>query len=98
MWKPDIVGCACFLASSPLAIMEYAHGWFAFRPRQLSWWVVMLNMLGSVFFMISGIAGFVDPGGVVIAPFPANAGTFGGAVCFFLGALLLIREQPGRSG
>lgn len=26
IWKPDIVGCLCFLVSSQLAIMEYAHG------------------------------------------------------------------------
>jgi hypothetical protein len=98
VWKPDIVGCVCFLVSSQLAIMEFAHGWFTFRPRQISWWIVTLNMLGSVLFMISGIAAFIDPKGELIAPFPANAGTFGGAVCFFLGACLLIPELSEKSG
>ena len=29
------------------------HGWFVFRPRQLSWWIVTINMLGSILFMVS---------------------------------------------
>lgn len=33
------------------------------------------------------------PSGELIAPFWSNATTFGGAVCFFLGAYLLIPEQ-----
>jgi hypothetical protein len=93
VWKPDIVGCVCFLVASQLAIMEYAHGWFVFRPRQLAWWIVAINMLGSILFMISGLASFVDPSGQLLAPLPADAGTFGGAVCFFVGAALLVPEQ-----
>jgi hypothetical protein len=93
VWKPDIVGCVCFLVASQLAIMEYAHGWFALRPRQLSWWIVAINMLGSILFMISGIAAFVGPTGELAAPFLANATTTWGAACFFLGAYLLIPEQ-----
>lgn len=92
VWKPAVIGCVCFLVSSQLAIMEYAHGWFAFRPAQLSWWIVASNMLGSILFMVSGIAGFVKPDDALISPFLSNAGTFGGAVCFFLGSYLLIPE------
>ena len=93
VWRPDIIGSICFLASSQLAVMEYAHSWFAFRPEQLTWWIVAANMLGSILFMVSAIASFVVPAGNLFAPFLANAGTFGGAVCFLLGAYLLIPEQ-----
>lgn len=93
VWKPDIFGCICFLVSSQLAITEYCHGWFALRPRQLAWWIVAINMLGSILFMVSGVASLVDPSGGMIAPHLADAGTFGGAICFFLGAYLLIPEQ-----
>ena len=93
IWKPDIIGCVCFLVASQLAITEYAHGWFAFRPGQLAWWIVALNMLGSILFMVSGLASFVDPAGDMVAPVMSDAGTFGGAVCFLLGAYLLIPEQ-----
>jgi hypothetical protein len=98
VWKPDIIGSFCFLVSSQLAAMEYAHSWFTFRPRQLSWWIVVANMLGSILFMVSAIASFVEPGDKLFAPLLANAGTFGGAVCFFLGAYLLIPEQLETDG
>jgi hypothetical protein len=93
VWTPDIIGSICFLVASQLAVVEYAHRWFAVRPEQLAWWIVAVNMLGSILFMISAIASYVVPGGAMIAPFPANAGTFFGAVCFFVGAYLLIPEQ-----
>ncbi len=93
VWKPDIVGCVCFLVASQLAIMEYAQGWFAFRPGQLAWWIVTINMFGSILFMISGVASFVDPSGKLLAPLPADAGTAAGAVCFLVGAYPLIPEQ-----
>jgi hypothetical protein len=93
VWKPDMTGCLCFLVSSQLAIMEFAHGWFAFRPGRLAWWIVMVNMLGSILFLLAGLASFVDPRGAVIAPLPANAGTVAGSLCFLLGAYLLIPEQ-----
>lgn len=93
IWSPDLIGCICFLVASQLAIMEFAHRWFAFRPEQLAWWIVVVNMLGSILFMVSGVASFVMPTGAILAPTLANAGTAGGAVCFFLGAYLLIPEQ-----
>ena len=42
--------------------------------------------------MISAVASVVEPGPVVGAPWLANFGTFAGAVCFFVGAYLLIPE------
>ena len=93
VWTPNMVGCVCFLVASQLAVVEFSHRWIAFRPGQLAWWIVALNMTGSVFFMASGIASFTETDGSVVAPFIANAGTFVGAVCFFVGAYLLVPEQ-----
>ena len=50
-------------------------------------------MLGSIFFMASAVASFVEPGGALAGPGLANFGTFAGAVCFFVGGYLLIPEQ-----
>jgi hypothetical protein len=48
-------------------------------------------MVGSVFFMMSAISAFVIPmTGSEVDPRWANLGTLLGAVCFFLGAALLI--------
>jgi hypothetical protein len=92
VWAPDILGSICFLAASQLAVMEVSHSNWSFQPRNHSWWIAAINLLGSVFFMISALASFVEPGPVAVAPFLANFGTFAGAVCFFVGAFLLIPE------
>ena len=53
----------------------------------------MVGPLGSILFMISGVASFVDPGGKLLAPLPAHADTAAGALCFRVGVYLLIPEQ-----
>jgi len=92
VWTPDILGSICFLVASQLAVMENSHHAWSFQPRSLSWWIVAVNLLGSVLFMVSAVASFVEPGPVMAAPWLANFGTFAGAVCFFVGAYLLIPD------
>jgi hypothetical protein len=56
-------------------------------PRRIAW----LNMVGSVAFMASAIASFALPAtGSVINPRWADFGTFIGAICFLLGAALML--------
>jgi hypothetical protein len=92
IWTPDMVGSICFLVASQAALMEVSHHYWSWQPRDLSWWITAVNMLGSVLFMVSAVASFVEPGEIVAAPWLANFGTFAGAVCFFIGAYLLIPE------
>lgn len=93
VWTPDFIGSICFLVASELAIMEVCHAWFSWRDRDVSWWIVVLNMVGSIFFMISALAAFVVPDtGDLLDESLANSGTFLGAVCFFWGARLLLDE------
>ena len=58
IWTPNIIGSICFLVASYLALMEVSHRFWSFQPRQLSWWIVMLNLLGSVAFMLAALYGF----------------------------------------
>ena len=101
IWTPDMVGSVCFLVASQAALMEISHHFWSWQPRSLSWWIAAINMLGSVLFMVSAIVGFVEPGPGIVDPWLANFGTFAGAVCFFVGAYLLIPElfekQPSRA-
>jgi hypothetical protein len=94
VWAPDMFGSIAFMIASTLAWLEVCHGWWRWDPRDTSWRIVALNLLGSIAFQISAIAAFVRPktGELVNLPI-ANLGTFVGAVCFFLGALLLIPEM-----
>ena len=48
VWRPDASGSVCFLVSSRLAWAEECHGSFAWRPRDLSWRITLLNFVGSV--------------------------------------------------
>ena len=90
VWRPDAIGSICFLVASALAWVEVCHGWIAWRPRSWSWWITLVNLLGSVAFGVSAVAGYISPvTGDVRNAERANLGTLVGAVCFFVGALLL---------
>jgi hypothetical protein len=92
VWMPDTTGSICFLVASEFAVMEFSHHYWSFCPTSVSWWIVAINLLGSVFFQVSAVASFVEPGSTMMLPWLANFGTFAGAICFFIGAYLLIPE------
>ncbi len=94
VWRPDAVGSVCFLVASALAWFEVCHGWAAWRPRSWSWWITLANLVGSVAFGVSAVAGYINPDtGQLLNAERSNLGTFVGAVCFFAGALLLLPER-----
>jgi hypothetical protein len=93
VWAPDAFGSVAFLVSSELAFAEVCHRWLSFRNRTLSWWIVALNLLGSVAFGFSAVASLTEPdSGQAVAARLANAGTSVGGGCFLIGALLLMPE------
>ncbi|HMD46271.1 MAG TPA: hypothetical protein VKG43_08935 [Acidimicrobiales bacterium] len=93
VWRPDALGSICFLVSSWLSWAEVCDGWWAWRPREISWWIPALNLLGSIAFGVSAIASKVEPDGDVRSLALTNLGTFVGAVCFLVGGLLLLPER-----
>ncbi len=94
VWRPDAIGSVAFLVSSALAWYEVCHGWAAWRPASWSWWITLVNLAGSVAFGISAVAAYVNPvTGQVRNPDRANLGTLIGALCFLLGAVLLLPER-----
>jgi hypothetical protein len=92
VWRPDAVGSICFLIASYLAWAEVCGNAGRLRIRDVSWWIVVLNLLGSVAFGVSAIGAFVLSNGDVVSVRADNGGTIVGAVCFFVAALLLIPE------
>ena len=95
VWTPDALGSIAFLVASGLAFADVRRPWLSWRPRDLGWSVAILNLVGSVAFGISAIASHVVPAtGDVRDLQRANLGTFVGALCFLIGAVLLI---PGQS-
>lgn len=95
IWSPDIIGCSLFLISGHLAMVDIRGDWWPFRGRHdLGWWVVAVNQLGSVFFMVSAIASFVHSDGELISAGIANWGTFLGASCFAVAGAMQEFERP----
>ena len=89
VWRPDIFGSILFLAASAFAISALGVGFQ--RLRFLPWYIAWINMLGSVAFMASALAGFVLPKTDAMIDIPlANSATFLGAVCFLVAAALLL--------
>jgi hypothetical protein len=96
VWRPDALGSVCFLISSWLSWAEECHGPGAWRPRDTPWWITLLNLAGSVAFGVSAVASYVKPNGQLVSLALTNLGTFVGAVCFLVGALLLLPERTAQ--
>jgi hypothetical protein len=95
IWSPDMIGCALFLVSGHLAFMEITGRWYwGWRPRDLGWWIVAVNQVGSILFMVSAVASFVHSDGDLTSVAVANWGTLTGAACFAVGGLLQEFERP----
>ncbi|MFH9712717.1 hypothetical protein ACH4MW_23605 [Streptomyces luteogriseus] len=95
IWAPDVIGCVLFLVSGHLAFVEICHGRLCVRRRSLGWWIVAVNQLGSVLFMLSALVAFTRPStGSLINADIADWATLTGASCFSLGGLLQLYEHP----
>ena len=95
IWAPDIFGSICFLVASELAIWAVCHRPICLCRGDRDWWIATINMVGSIFFMLSALAAFVVPStGDLLDAALANSGTLLGAVCFFWAARLLALTPP----
>jgi drug/metabolite transporter (DMT)-like permease len=102
VWAPDLIGSGCFLASGALAY-GVTTGPHLLPARVLpaqrdhAWKMAAINLAGCVLFAVSSVASFVVPStGSVLALAPANWCTALGALCFFIGAVLLSRRRPDK--
>jgi hypothetical protein len=99
VFTPDLVGSACFLVSGALAY-RVATGPRLLHParRDRSWRMAAVNLVGCIFFMISAIASYVVPSsGSMLDLAAANWTTGLGALCFFIGALMLLPRSDART-
>jgi len=95
VWAPEMVGCVLFLISGHIGIIEVCHGRFRLLPRDLGWWIVTVNQVGSWLFFLSGLAAYVRPAtGEVINVAVINWGTALGAACFSMAGLAQLFERP----
>jgi hypothetical protein len=97
VWSPDMIGCALFLVSGHLAMVQLSGSWLpCWRPRDPGWRIVAVNQLGSLLFMVSAVASLVRAEGDMIAVGIANWGTLTGALCFAVAGVMQEFERPDR--
>jgi hypothetical protein len=93
VWRPDALGSICFLVSGYLAYVEVS-GHLLGRPRRtLESAIVSVNLLGCLAFGVSAVASYVLPttdSEINVAL--VNTFTSLGALCFLVGAVLLLPE------
>ncbi len=90
IWAPDLWGSVCFLVASVIAfgaVLRRVPG----RPRdRMGTRIAALNLIGSIAFGLAAIgARYLPTTGEPANIGLVNLGTFVGAVCFFIGAVLL---------
>ena len=85
VWTPDAVGSLAFLISGVIAVAALGATSLP-RDRQTTW----LNLVGCVAFGVSAGAGFVRRTGITEDQWLANLGTFVGALCFLVAALMAL--------
>src|SRR5262245_6971184 len=87
VWRPDARGSICFLVSGVMSYVVVRH----LSHRAADWRIAVINLAGCVAFGISAVAGYVVPStGSALDLAAANAWTSFGALCFLVGALMLL--------
>jgi hypothetical protein len=95
VWSPEVIGCVLFLVSGHLALVQLRRERRQGRDTALSWWIAVVNQVGSALFMAAAIAAFVRPSsGDELAVGVANWSTFAGAACFAAAGVMQMFERP----
>ncbi len=91
VWGPDVFGSTAFLVASHLAWLAVCRRMWCVRRDDVDWWIAALNYVGSILFMASALASFtLKTTGDMVNTTIVNSGTFLGALCFLVGAYLLL--------
>lgn len=94
IWAPNFEGSVLFLVSGYLAFVEVGNKHWSWRPKSLSWQIVFINLLGCIAFMIAAVTP-TSPNrddALWLLSY-SNTHTLIGAIYFFMGAVLLVRES-----
>ena len=96
VWRPDALGSIAFLVASAIAWIDAARADADGQPKSRDWWIGAVNMGGSIAFGVSAVAAFIVPStDEVWHAELSNLGTFAGALCFLVGAVMLLpRRTP----
>jgi hypothetical protein len=91
VWAPDATGSVAFLISGVLGVVAVA----VLRSRDGL--AAGVNLAGCVAFGASAVGAFVSGSGASENATLADLGTFLGALCFLVAALLVVPRRAGRA-
>jgi hypothetical protein len=89
VWWPDAAGSVAFLVSGALGVVAVTLTVGIVRLKSREWLAAWINMLGSIAFGASAVGAFIKRTGVTEDALVANLGTFIGALCFLIAALVM---------
>ena len=76
-------------------MLAVGDGHVVLRVREVTWWVVAVNQIGSILFFLAGLAAFTRPATSTAVDIGlVNWGTFAGAVCFAIGGVIQLFDKP----
>ena len=93
VWAPDFLGSVAFLVSGVLGVVAVTALVGIFELKSRDWQAEWINMLGCIAFGVSALGAFVTKSGVTVDALLANVGTFIGALCFLVAALLILPRR-----
>jgi hypothetical protein len=90
VWAPDATGSLAFLVSAVLGIVAVTASVGRWVPSSRDWQAGWINLVGCVAFAASAVGAFVYTTGTTADEALANLGTFIGALCFLVAAVLVL--------
>jgi hypothetical protein len=97
VWAPDMTGSLGFLVSGVLGVVAVTAAVGVFELRSRDWQAEWINMIGCLAFGVSALGAFVTKTDVTEDALLANVGTFIGALCFLVAALMALPRNPCES-
>ena len=88
-----MIGSLAFLVSGVLGIVAVTVVVGLFELKSRDWQAEWINMIGCVVFGVSALGAFISESGVTEDALLANVGTFIGALCFLVAAVLVLPRQ-----
>lgn len=94
IWIPNMLGSILFITASFFAWLEVYQDKYIKSFYSVTWWIIWINILGSVFFQLSAILSYVDiASGELFDGINSLKHTVYGAICFFIASYLLVVEM-----
>jgi hypothetical protein len=93
VWWPDATGSVAFLVSGALGVAAVTLTVGLVQLKSREWLAAWTNMVGCIAFGVSAAGAFITRRGVTEDAWVANVGTFVGALCFLIAAVLMLPKR-----